>query len=93
MDGPGVRQASEGSGEQKKKKNQEETGCEVVCGAPMTRAVKGESTKLWGMGVTGLVVIHYTHTHTHTNTHTHTQSQPMKRKLDPHFANSMPSSY
>ena len=38
MDRRGVRQVPEGSGEQKK---MEETGCEVVCGAPTTPAVKG----------------------------------------------------
>ena len=34
---PGVRQVSEGSGEQRK---MEETGCEIICGAPTTFAVK-----------------------------------------------------
>ena len=39
MDRPGVRQVvPEGSGEQGK---MEETGREVICGAPMTLAVKG----------------------------------------------------
>ena len=38
MDRPGVRQATQGSGEQGKI---EETGCEIICGAPMTLAVKG----------------------------------------------------
>ena len=38
MDGPGVHQVPEGSGEQGK---MEETGCEVICGAPATLAVKG----------------------------------------------------
>ena len=38
MDRPGVRQVPEGSGEQGK---MEETGCEIICGAPMTLAVKG----------------------------------------------------
>ena len=38
MDRPGVRQAPEGSGEQGK---MEETGCEVICGAPTTTEVKG----------------------------------------------------
>ena len=38
MDRPGVRQVPEGSGEQKK---MEETGCEVTCGAPTTRTIKG----------------------------------------------------
>ena len=38
MDRPGVRQVPEGSGEQGK---MEETGCEIICGAPATVAVKG----------------------------------------------------
>ena len=38
MDRPGVRQVPESSGEQRK---MEETGCEVICGAPTTLAVKG----------------------------------------------------
>ena len=37
MDRPGVRQVPEGSGEQRKK---EETGCEIICGAPTTPTVK-----------------------------------------------------
>ena len=37
MDRPGVRQVSEGSGEQGKR---EETGCEIICGAPSTLAVR-----------------------------------------------------
>ena len=37
MDRPGVRQVPEGSGEQKK---MEKTGCKIICGAPMTLAVK-----------------------------------------------------
>ena len=37
MDRPGVHQVPEGSGEHRK---MEETGCEVICGAPMTPAVK-----------------------------------------------------
>ena len=39
MDRPGVRQVPEGSGEQGK---MEETGCEIICGAPATLAVKGQ---------------------------------------------------
>ena len=39
MDRPGVRQVTEGSGEKGK---MEETGCEIICGAPTTLAVKGE---------------------------------------------------
>ena len=38
MDRPGVRQVPEGSGEQGK---MEETGCEIICGARTTFAVKG----------------------------------------------------
>ena len=38
MDRPGVCQVPEGSGEWGK---MEETGCEIICGAPMTLAVKG----------------------------------------------------
>ena len=37
MDRPGVGQVAEGSGEQGK---MEETGCEIICGAPTTLAVK-----------------------------------------------------
>ena len=39
MDRPGVRQIPEGSGEQGKI---EETGCEIICGAPTTLAAKGQ---------------------------------------------------
>ena len=35
---PGVRQVPEGSGEQRRR---EETGCKIICGAPVTLAVKG----------------------------------------------------
>ena len=38
MDRPGVHQVPEGSGEHGK---MEETGCEIICGAPTTLAVKG----------------------------------------------------
>ena len=38
-DRPGVRQVSEGSGEWRK---MEETGCEVICAAPTTPAIKGK---------------------------------------------------
>ena len=37
MDRPGVRQVPEGRGEQGK---MEETGCEIICGAPTTLAVE-----------------------------------------------------
>ena len=36
MGKPGVRQVPEGNGEKRK---MEETGCEVICGAPTTLAV------------------------------------------------------
>ena len=39
MDRPRVRQVPEGSGEQGKV---EETGCEIICGAPTNLAVKGQ---------------------------------------------------
>ena len=38
MDRPGVRQVPEGSGEQRK---MDETGRDIICGAPTTHAVKG----------------------------------------------------
>ena len=38
MDRPGVRQVKDGRREQRKMK---ETGCEIICGAPTTLAVKG----------------------------------------------------
>ena len=38
MDRPGVRHVPEGSGEQGR---MEETGCEIICGAPTILAVKG----------------------------------------------------
>ena len=38
MNKPGVRKVPEGSGEQRK---MEETGCEIICGAPTTLTVKG----------------------------------------------------
>ena len=37
MDGPGLRQVPEGSGEQGK---MEKTGCKIIFGAPTTLAVK-----------------------------------------------------
>ena len=39
MDRPGIRQVPKGNGEQRK---MEETGREVICGAPTTLAVKGQ---------------------------------------------------
>ena len=38
MDRPGVQQVQEGSGEEGK---MEKTGCKIICGAPVTLAVKG----------------------------------------------------
>ena len=38
---PEVSQVPEGSGEQEK---MEESGCEIICGAPTTLAVKGQMT-------------------------------------------------
>ena len=38
MDRPGVRQVPEGSVEQRK---MEESGCEIICGAPATLSMKG----------------------------------------------------
>ena len=38
MDRPGVRQVPDGNGEHGKRA---ETGCEIICGAPTTLAVKG----------------------------------------------------
>ena len=43
MDRPGVRKVPEGTGEQGKT---EETGCEIICGAPTTLAVKGKMTTM-----------------------------------------------
>ena len=40
MDRPEVQQVPEGGGEQRK---MEETGCDVICGAPMIPAMKGQS--------------------------------------------------
>ena len=40
MDRPGVRQVPEGNGEWRK---MEETGCKIICSAPMTLAVKSVS--------------------------------------------------
>ena len=42
MDRPGVRRVPEDSGEQGK---MEETGREIICGAPTTSAVKGQMKK------------------------------------------------
>ena len=38
MDRPGIRYVPDGSGEQRKMGG---IGCEIICGAPTTRAVKG----------------------------------------------------
>ena len=39
IDRPGVRKVPKGSGEQGK---MEETGCEIICGAPSTLSIKGQ---------------------------------------------------
>ena len=51
MDRPGVQQVLESSGEQGK---MEKTGCEIICGAPTTFAVKGfvSSLVLWAQSTT-----------------------------------------
>ena len=49
MDRPGVSQVSEGSVEQKK---MEETGCEIICGAPTTLVVKGQMMLMMMMNKT-----------------------------------------
>ena len=38
MNRPGIRQVLEGSGEQRK---MEETGCEIICGAPVILVLMG----------------------------------------------------
>ena len=43
MDRPGVRQVPKGGGEQEK---MEETGCEIIYGAPTTLAVQGLMMKM-----------------------------------------------
>ena len=48
IDRPRVRQAPEGSGEQGK---MEETGCEIICGAATTLAVKGLMMMMLRVGV------------------------------------------
>ena len=56
MDRPGVRQVSEGSGEQGE---MEKTGCKIICGAPTTLAVKGFVVMMmmnWLVPVTGTAV-------------------------------------
>ena len=55
MDGPGVCQVPEGSGEQRKMK---ETGCEIICGAPMTLMVMRREMR-WQLSVC-LPVLHLT---------------------------------
>ena len=50
MDRPGVLQVPEGSGEQGK---MEETGCEIICGAPTTLMVKG--WMMMKMNATGFI--------------------------------------
>ena len=48
MDRPGVRQVLEGSGEQGK---MEKTGCEIICGALTTLAVKGQMMMMKKSGI------------------------------------------
>ena len=55
MDRPGGRQVKECSGEQG---ITEETGCEIICGAPMTLAVKGLMMMMMRMYVTVFVFLH-----------------------------------
>ena len=62
MDRPGVRQVPEGSGEQGK---MEETGCEIICGAQTTFAVKE---------LMMIMIMIHTHTHTRAHTHIHTHT-------------------
>ena len=45
-DRPGVRQVTEGSEEQGKMEN---TGCEIICGAPTTLEVKGQTMTMMMM--------------------------------------------
>ena len=54
MDRPGVRQVPKGSGKQGK---MEETGCEIICGAPTTLTVKGKMMMMM-MKLKGNVSIH-----------------------------------
>ena len=50
MDRPGVHQVPEGSGGQRK---MEDAGREVICGAQMTPAVKGQVKVMEGGGTAG----------------------------------------
>ena len=47
MDRPGVRQVPEGSEEQRK---MEETGCDIICGAQTTLAVKRQMIMMMILG-------------------------------------------
>ena len=51
MDRPGVRLVQEGSGEQAK---MEETGCEIICGAPVTLTAKGLMMMMMSLLLTAL---------------------------------------
>ena len=53
MDGPGVRQVLEGSGEQGK---MEKTGCKIICGAPTTLAAKRLMMMTMMMSEVGLIL-------------------------------------
>ena len=65
MDRPGVRKVPESSGKQGE---MEESGCEIICVAPMTLVVRG----LMMMSNTFTPTHAHTHAHAHTHTHTHT---------------------
>ena len=53
MDRPGVLEVPKGGGEQGK---MEETGCEIICGAPMTLTVKGQMMMMMMMMMTSPVM-------------------------------------
>ena len=54
MDRPGVHKAPEGSEEQRKMLK---TGCEIICGAPTTPAVKGLMMMMMQQNCNGKVVL------------------------------------
>ena len=56
MDRPGVRQVPEGSGEQGK---MQETGYEIICGAPTTFVVKGKMMRMVMMTVGDLSPVNH----------------------------------
>ena len=57
MDRPAVRQVPEGSGEQGK---MEETGCEIICGAPTTLEVKKLMMMIMIMIMMIMMIVTYT---------------------------------